>query len=140
MSRYRPSVLVVVALLAAAEGDTVTHVGTGERLDGKLVSRQLQNIPTPSQLFYSSPVNYRGGQLNGLAISATPDHYPSFQFPSAGVFPKDYLIPAGGALTCRVAPTFAGVRSDPAEPSGDGTLQNEYKVTVTLEGQKRVVS
>lgn len=119
--------------------DIMISIAESYSVNGQLVSRQLQNIPTPAQLFYSSPINYRGGQRT-LAISATPDHYPSFQFPSAGVFPKDYFIPAGGSLTCRVAPNFAGVRSDPAEPGGDGSLQNEYKVTITLEGQKRVVS
>jgi hypothetical protein len=102
---------------------------------GQPVSRSYQNIPTPSQLIFSGAINYRPGYTD---TRAKETYYDGFSFPTAMVFPHAYMIPAGGSLTVKVAPLFAGLRYDPASPSAQPAIQNEYKIAVVLEGYKRV--
>lgn len=105
---------------------------TYRNAQGAQITRALQNLPTPVQALYSSPVNYRAARDVGGNLY----YNASFEFPSAFVFPHDYILKAGSALTVKVAPSFACLRVDPVEPEADTTLQNEYKITVVLEGYK----
>jgi hypothetical protein len=141
---YRPCILssTMYAFVPNFQGDraavdcAVSITETFPNSKGEPVTRQLQNLPTPSGLFYSSPINYRSADFVGTGAQAR--YNASFEFPSAMVFPKDYLLPAASSLTCKVAPLFASVRSEPNEVGGDPTLQNEYRLTLVLEGYKVV--
>lgn len=120
----------------AASMDCYVSLSETFERNGQPVNRAYQNIPTPIQLLFCGAVNYRRG---GDASAGQFDpYYSSFQFPGGYVFPCTYLLPAGGSLTIKIAPLFAGLRSDPAEPGFDPTLQNEYKVIAVLEGYKKV--
>jgi hypothetical protein len=101
---------------------------------GQAVSRSLQNEPIPAQLLFSGPCDYRPGYT---ISTITAGRFNSFSFPTAMEFPIPLLLNGGSALRMAVNPTFAGLREDPANPANSLARQNEYKLTVILEGQRR---
>jgi len=107
----------------------ISLVETYQGVKGAPITRALQNIPTPAAHLFSSPTNFKPAIDGG--------YFASFEFPSAMVFPDEYYLPPGSSITCKIAPVFAALRSDP-EGGGDPTLQNEYRLTVVLEGYKVV--
>jgi hypothetical protein len=118
--------------------DCFVQLSENYNANGQSITRALQNMPTPVQLFYSSGINYKPLQTS----ASINTRYSCFEFPTALVFDEDYLLPPGSSITAKVSPSFAQLRVDPAliaQPSFDPSdleLQNEYRITVVLEGYK----
>jgi hypothetical protein len=93
---------------------------------GKSHTRNLQNMPVPVQLFYSDALNWKPVQ----GAASVNLKYESFEFPAAMVFDEDYLLPPGSSVTVKVNPSFSQLRDPGSE------RQNEYRLTVVLEGFK----
>jgi hypothetical protein len=111
--------------------DMFVEISETYYLDGRAITRSYQNLPIPSELFFSGAVNYQQMTLAGGA--AANAFFNCFEFPSALIFPCPYLLTGGSSVTIRLAPTFAGLRTDPQT-----STQNEYQVRALLEGKKVV--
>jgi hypothetical protein len=108
---------------------------------GQQISRAMQNMPTPVELFRSGAVNYRRGGRTGLGGVQDPQidpYYAGFEFPTAMLFSIPWFLPGGTSVTVKIAPNFAGVREDPVLTNADQTNLNAYRVTAVLSGYKRI--
>ena len=95
--------------------------------------REVQSTNIPAAAAYCVTIEkWSGlqstGSVEGIWTAAT-------QTPSGMVFDIPWFLPRGKTLTCRVTPTYLGVRTiDTREfPS----RQNQYKIVGVLEGEKR---
>jgi len=108
----------------------------------QVVSRVLQNTPTPVSHFYSGALSMRQTSSNGtFATSAFDLYYANSSFPSGLLFAKPWYLPGGASVTLKVSPVFAGLRVDPASSEeANVTARNEYRFTAVLDGYKKVMS
>jgi hypothetical protein len=107
------------------------------------ITRSYQNIPTPVQFFYSGGVNYGSGTNYWDASNVT--YFPDFQIPTGLMFPVDYFLPKGSAVTLKITPIFAQERlpagvqeagvSNPTVPV-EFNRQTEYQIRAFLQGYK----
>ena len=137
---YRPCVLTSDEHFAAprieadpAAMDLRISVSESFNANGQRVTRELQNGPIPSQLFFSGAKNYRRNVDSGLNAATV---YSDFDHGKGLFFIRPWYLPPASALTVQIAPSFAGVRNDSAIPGADTTVKNAYKVSFVLDGFK----
>lgn len=126
----------------AASVDCFIQFSENFLVNGKQTSRSYQNMPFPAQIAFSEGINYKPTAFTQVNTTngyfGFDRYYASFQFPSAMMFPVDWYLPGGSDFQIKIAPSFASVRSEPGNPAGDLTLQNEYQLVAVLEGYKVV--
>jgi hypothetical protein len=96
--------------------------------------KELQNIDTPISAAYCC--NVEKWLVGAIWAGAS-------QTAGGLVFDVPLFIPRGKSITCRVTPTYLGVRSIVEEIEGEIapeeiTRQHKYKIVGVLEGEKRV--
>lgn len=95
--------------------------------------RELQSTNTPAAATYC--VNIEKWSTLPIPGVNLPIWTAATQTPSGLVFDIPWFFPRGKTLTCRVTPTYLGVRTiDREEAPG---RQNQYKIVGVLEGEKR---
>lgn len=96
--------------------------------------REVQSTNIPAAATYC--VNIEKWSTLPVPGLALPIWTAATQTPAGMVFDIPWFFPRGKTLTCRVTPTYLGVRTiDEALESP--TKQNQYKIVGVLEGEKR---
>lgn len=102
-------------------------------------SKELQNVNIPASAAYSTSMS-KWAQDN---IGAAQQWGATLSTPGGMVFDTPWPIVRGRAVTCRVTPTYLGVRTIPEtvlinEVETEIVRQHKYKLIGVLEGEKRV--
>lgn len=96
--------------------------------------REVQSTNIPVSATYC--VNVEKWSTLPVPALALPIWTAATQTPSGMVFDIPWFFPRGKTLTCRVTPTYLGVRTIDAALE-QPAKQNQYKIVGVLEGEKR---
>lgn len=102
-------------------------------------SKELQNVNIPASAAYSTSMS----KWVQADIATDPRWGGNWSTPGGMVLDSPWYIPRGRAVTCRVTPTYLGVRTIEEtvtinEVPTDIVRQHKYKLIGVLEGEKRV--
>lgn len=101
--------------------------------------KELQNVNIPAMAAYSTSM---GKWVQG-SIGNLPQWGAAQSNPGGMVFDIPWYIPRGRAVTCRVTPTYLGIRTiEETATIGEDPVtiirKHKYKLIGVLEGEKRV--
>lgn len=89
--------------------------------------REVQSTNTPAAATYCANIEKWSGIFSPIS---TPVWTAATQTPSGMLFDVPWFLPRNKTLTCRVTPTYLGVRTVDSK-------QHQYKIVGVLEGEKR---
>jgi hypothetical protein len=92
--------------------------------------REVQSTNIPAAAAYCVNVEKWSAPTSQLIFFHPPIWTGATQTPSGLVFDIPWFFPRGKTLTCRVTPTYLGVRTIDSR-------QHQYKIVGVLEGEKR---
>lgn len=95
--------------------------------------REVQSTNIPAAATYCCAIDKWGSNTNPNTPFYTWNG--TTQTPAGMVFDIPWFFPRGKTLTCRVTPTYLGVRTIDLEESPG--RQHQYKIVGVLEGEKR---
>ena len=106
--------------------------------------KELQNVDIPMSAAYCVNIGKWSPSVNASLLTTTWG--AASQTPAGMVFDVPLFIPRSKSLTCRITPTYLGIRSI-LEPTAVGPVtgpdivrQHRYKIVGVLEGEKKVTA